>query len=356
MKILFKIDNKNKERQWSIWTEGDTLVQEAGLIGGKLVQHRKVCKPKNSGKSNSTTSEQQAISEMESTYKDKLSEGYFTTIEEAKNTEVVLPMLAHSFSDHKNKIDWSNCYIQPKFDGMRMFAIVKDGNCKLISRAGKEITTLDHIKNTYELLNNNGLPNGIYDGEAYVFGEGFQRNMELIKKTRPETVQVKHWVYDFVAPNSFIDRSKYIFKMLLGTSQYIEVVKTVKCNSEEDLKKHHIEILKQGFEGTMIRFGNEGYQMNKRSSNLLKYKNFQDLALPIIDIIPNDADPTQGTPIFELNGKTFKAGVKMSHEKRKDLLANKKNYIGEIGEIRFFEYSEEGVPRFPVFLCIKLDK
>jgi hypothetical protein len=48
--------------------------------------------------------------------------------------------------------------------------------------------------------------------------------------------------------------------------------------------------------------------------------------------------------------------MKFSHEERELILTNKHEYIGQVAEIRFFEYSEEGIPRFPVCVGFRLDK
>ena len=135
----------------------------------------------------------------------------------------------------------------------------------------------------------------------------------------------------------------------------IEIVQTHKIISEGQLKVFHNQFIEMGYEGSIIRT-NGLYKLNGRSSNLLKYKDFSDIALPIIDVTPNESNPLHGTPHFELNGKTFKAGCKLSHEDRIDLLANKANYIGKTGELRYFELTDDGIPRFPVFLGIRLDK
>ena len=76
MRKLFKKDSKNRVRFWNIYTIEDQLVQESGLIDGKVVKHTKICTPKNIGKSNETTSIEQAKLELESEYKSKLDEGY----------------------------------------------------------------------------------------------------------------------------------------------------------------------------------------------------------------------------------------------------------------------------------------
>lgn len=75
---LFKTDTKDKLRVLKIYTEGAELIQESGLVDGAKVSHRKTCVGKNIGRSNETTPEAQAISEMNSKATDKRTEGYFT--------------------------------------------------------------------------------------------------------------------------------------------------------------------------------------------------------------------------------------------------------------------------------------
>ena len=100
----------------------------------------------------------------------------------------------------------------------------------------------------------------------------------------------------------------------------------------------------------------EGYKVNGRSSNLLKYKKFFDVSLPIIDITPNDATPEHGTVWVEYKGQKTKCGMKLSHADREEILRNKENYIGKIAEIRYFEETDDGLIRFPVYHGIRLDK
>ena len=127
-------------------------------------------------------------------------------------------------------------------------------------------------------------------------------------------------------------------------------------NNSNEINNYHISNLNLGYEGSIIRYGEAEYKLNGRSSNLLKYKDFQDIALPIIDIIPSEQRPTWGQPIFELNGKRFSSGTRLSHSEREEFLTNKSHYIGKTAEIRFFEFSDEGIPRFPIFCGIRLDK
>lgn len=350
-KVLYKKDSKGKLRIFKICTKGDNLIQESGLIDGKLVLHSKVCTPKNVGKSNETTGKEQAISELESEWKQKQDEGYFETLLEANTEEVILPMLAKSYNDEKHKIDWSaeNVYIQPKLDGMRCLAHITDGCAVLVSRDGKFINGLDHIRKDLSTI----AGNVILDGELYAHGLNFQENMRLIKKYRPgETEQIKYHVYDLISNQPFFKRKVRGFIKDLDTC--VEV-STYEISNEIQLSNFHTLFLKEGYEGSIIRHGVEGYKKNGRSSNLLKYKDFKDIDVKIINIVPADQRPSWGVPVLEYNGKTFQAGMKFSHKEREEWLKNKKKYIGETAIIRFFEWTEDGLPRFPVCIGTRLD-
>ena len=78
-KTLFKTDSKGKVRILKLSTDGENLIQESGLETGKHTTTISKCVGKNIGRSNETTPSEQAILEMESKYKDKLTKGYFAT-------------------------------------------------------------------------------------------------------------------------------------------------------------------------------------------------------------------------------------------------------------------------------------
>lgn len=353
---LYKKDSKEKIRILNIYTDGAELIQESGLINGALVPHKKIAKGKNIGRSNETSPKEQAILEMNSKVAEKLTEGYFKTQQEAETEKVVLPMLAKDYKEEKDKIDWGkNVYIQPKLDGMRCLAHINGpGNIKLISRDGKIIEGLEHIKKELATI----AENVILDGELYAHGLSFQENMKLIKKYRPnETEKIKFHVYDRVEEEIFEARNAKNYLLLVDFTT-CELVPTSPLY-ENTLSESHSLNISHGYEGSIIRHGDTPYKANVRSSNLLKYKDFIDIAIPIKDIEPADQRPEWGTPVFEWKGAKkdeLRAGMKYSHEEREEFLMNKANYIGKTAEIRFFEYSDEGVPRFPVMIGIRLDK
>jgi len=352
--ILYKKDTKGKIRYLDITSFGDQIIQKSGVLGTtKEIKHSKIAKPKNIGKSNETTSEQQAQIEVESIILSKLQEGYFQSIKEAENEVIILPMLAKSYDDEKHKIDWDNCWIQPKLDGMRCLAhITKDGKVTLVSRDGRTIENMHHI----EVELSNIKLDIILDGELYLHGLSFQENMKLIKKYRTgETEKIRYNVYDVVSDNNFNIRHEIIRSIRFDRINHCDLVTTHKIINEHQLKEIHISHIGSGFEGTMVRWGLKPYKLNGRSENLLKYKDFKDLDAVIIDIEPGEQRPEWGIPVLKFGDKIFKAGLRFSHEDRKEFLSNKNNYIGKTATIRYFELTDDGIPRFPIMVGIRLD-
>lgn len=359
-KTIYKLDSAKKLRFLRVRTNGATLIQESGVVGSEnIVTHESVCVAKNVGRSNETKPEEQAQLEAASKIETKLSTGYFPTKEEAKDGKVILPMLAKEYKKEVKKIDWKgDVYVQPKLDGMRSLGAWKK---QMISRKGKPIDTMAHIQAELDSI----MVIDVFDGELYAHGKNFQENMRLIKKYRGhETEGVVYHVYDMVYPNlPFIERWT-LLNTLLQDMEHINIVPTYKITSEDELKKYHQRFLEHGYEGTMVRHGDAGYAINKRDSQLLKYKDFIDTTCIIKDVIPMEKIPTHGGFIFDWPGATghpmgddiLGCGMKFSHKEREEMLLNKDDYIGKTAELRFFEYSEEGVPRFPVCVGIRLDK
>lgn len=347
----FKKDSKGKIRVIQFLAEGSRLVQRSGLQDGALVEHIKECSPKNVGKANATTAEEQAEKEAIAKWEKRLKEGYFKTEKEAETVEVIKPMLAIEYEKAKAKIKYP-LWVQPKLDGMRCLAFCNGDNVVLRSRDNKVIETLPHIVEALK----KGKFNCVFDGELYAHGKGFQDNMKLIKKNRPESVEVKYHIYDLVENTDYDTRYQKLKLIPADISNIITRVVRRPAKSIEEIKVWHAAFTKDGYEGLMIRWGDEGYQKNKRSSYLVKYKEFDDIALTIEDIRPMEARPTWGMVICELEGEEVKATPKMSHEDREDLLINKDKYIGQTAEIRYFGKTDEGLLRFPVCMGIRLDK
>ena len=88
--ILYKKNKDNSIQKWQIWTtDHDAIIYtEYGKIEGKIQLTSKIAKGKNTGKSNETTSAEQAESDAQSMWNKKKDKGYFLTIKEAEEKVV----------------------------------------------------------------------------------------------------------------------------------------------------------------------------------------------------------------------------------------------------------------------------
>jgi len=361
-KKIYKKDSKGKIRILHVYTEGNDVIQNSGVYDSQnMVTHVHTCEGKNIGRSNETTPEEQANLEAASKIDTKMTTGYFNTIQEAEDEVVILPMLAKDYKKEYKKVTFP-CYGQPKLDGMRALYNKKTG---FISRKGKLIETMNHIDesvpNVSMIFNNEFI-----DGELYAHGYTFQENMKATKKIRatsidgaPATSEIQYHVYDMVLPGPFIKRYNMLVQLVTDIDN-IHIVPTAVIHNDEQLKEYHQKNIADGYEGTIIRHGDSGYGINKRDSQLLKYKDFIDEAYEVVDIVPSDKNPEQGVVHCSIGGGydnvTFGCGMKFSHKERENMLINKTDYIGKTAEIRFFEYTDDGLPRFPVCVGFRLDK
>lgn len=349
-KRIYKKDSSGKIRFLEIRNYENFVVQISGVVGtNSPVINKSACEAKNIGKSNATTPEEQALIEAQAKLTEKMRLGYFNSIEEAQEKggkDFLLPMLAKDYKKELKKVTYP-CYVQPKLDGMRSLGTEDDG---FMSRTGKAIDTLGHIVLA-------DLDDAVLDGELYAHGISFQENMKLIKKYRKgETEQVKYHVYDMVMDAPFIQRYEKVCE-LVADNPNIELVPTHIANNELEVAFFHAQFVSEGYEGTMVRHSDEGYAVNKRSSQLLKYKDFIDEVYTVNEVWPSESRPEQGViECVTSKGVTFNCGMKFSHAEREDILRNKEEYIGLKAEIRFFEYTDGGIPRFPVCVGFRLDK
>jgi len=368
-KTLYKLDTSGKERFITYEAINGELVQASGVVGSEnIVVNRRVCKPKNVGRSNETTIEEQAVLEAKSKIRDKLAKEYFETLEEAHNTVVVLPMLAKTY-DKKYIKDAKILYVQRKYDGYRCIAHVKDGQVKLMSRSNKDIlvTKKNSMKHIAEQMSK--FPDGVYDGELFNLELGsFQEQTKAINKYREGiSEKINYNIYDLLSCGAYHTRLNLI-NHRINTCKQLNIVKVPTSVIASDInhnfktfKLKHDQYVKEGYEGAIIRVDNCTYQMNKRSSQLLKMKLFFDINAEITKIVPQDSDPTKGQPVCKSLeaihgiklGAEFRAGLAIPHTDQVYMLNHPKEFIGKVCNIRFFEATDEGKPRHPTYHGLK---
>ena len=344
--------------QWNIWTEGAVIVREYGQMGGKMQVARTTATGKNIGRSNETTPDEQAILEAKARHKKRLDAKYSLTIEDAKK-EVFLPMLAASFDKRKDKVTYP-VDVQPKLDGVRCLAYWDGDSVKLMSRGGKQWECCQHIIDELETV----LPKGwVLDGELYIHGSTFQEITKLVKKLRPESVNVEFHVYDVPRAGNWCgnggwDNRKNVLNDFHGNHGHCKSVKVVRTDfaaHEEDVYELQSEYLEEGYEGAIVRESDGEYKFGYRSNKLLKVKNFMDEEY-LIAGFTTGVGRFEGSVVWVCmteDGQSFKVVPQGTMEERQETYKNADKYIGEHLKVKFFELTDDGIPRFPVGLGIR---
>lgn len=299
----------------------------------------------NVGRTNERNSEQQAEFEYDAIIKKQRDKGFLYEGEKSKSH--LMPMLAHKFRDHLDKVEWP-CYIQPKLNGMRMLF---DGTVGW-SRGNKAVIpeVIEHLQfdtHGYTLDGELMLPDNVL----------LQESMKAIKKYRSElSPTLLYHVYDVVDNHlPYSARYEIVKQICANAPTNVKIVPTKLCKTEMEVNKSHKDFVKFGFEGTMIRNSNMVYEIGKRSYSLLKLKDFQDAEYRIVDIIDGDgSDKNLAIFILETDsGKHFNCRPEGNQENRANLYINRSKLIGKYLTVRYFELSKDGIPIFPVGVGIR---
>jgi DNA ligase-1 len=347
------------------------IVTEHGQLGTDSPQTTEdtISEGKNIGKKNETTAVRQAELEAQAKWEKQKKKGYVESLEAAQKGEVdeiieggIVPMLAQSFADHGHKIKYP-CYAQPKLDGIRCIAMVKDGKCTLWTRTRKPITSVPHIiKEVERLFGNLDIT---LDGELYNHDlkKDFEKIVSMVRQEEPaegcEIVQ--YHIYDVVTDQTFRDRWENFFSFsgLLTPSEppkYCFMVSTGMIHSEDQVQTVFEASVKMGFEGLMLRNKDAKY-VNKRSYDLQKVKEFEDAEFDIVGVEEGRGKLAGKVGSFVCtmpNGKTFLAKMAGDTDRLREYFENPSLWQGKRLTVKYQGLTgKEGVPRFPVGVAIR---
>lgn len=352
---LYKFNKDKSIQEWEIFVEDLGIYSSYSTIWGRENGAKQettvfVEEGKNLGKSNETTPYEQACLEAQSKYNLQLDKGYNPG--KPKKLANTSPMLAHPYEKKKKKVTFP-CYYQPKLDGMRCVAHKENGSVTLYSRKGKIIDTLPHINLRLEALMDDG---EIADGELYYKNTEFQTLLSWIKRNQKNSDKVQYHIYDMVMDKPFKERFARFCKMVGHDGKNIvRTVHTGKVVSHEDVEKVHGEQTLRGYEGIMLRIGDCTYLPGRRSAELLKVKSFKEKEYIIVDA-KEGVGKASGQATFVCktkNGKLFNVRPMGTDDEREEYWTNKNKYIGKELTVKFFELTNDGLPRFPVGKTIR---
>jgi len=357
---LYKRDSKGKVRIWTMQV-GFNNDNEAGIRtisglvdGQKVTSEWNLTEAKNVGRSNATTAKTQAEFEAQAEWTKNVDKEYFVDVNAIDSYTAFKPMLAHDFT----KTPVTSGITQPKLDGIRMVVNTRG----LYSRSNKEIVAVPHIAEALaDFIKDH--PTVTLDGELYnhELKDNFQKITSLVRKTvnlgADELAEskelVQYHIYDmFDSANpdmTFMQRYNWIQKnvhLVNKKAVGIHLVPVAICETSEEIDVMYGEYTQAGYEGQMIR--QDAVYENKRSKGLLKRKEFITEEYEVVQVHEgqgNWAGYAKRLTLKMPDGTTFSSGIRGSQAKLKELLENPNI---DWATCRYFELSNDGVPRFPV--------
>lgn len=404
-----------KSKKWIVSVKGDTIIKQYGQDGGKMITTSRVATAKNKGKKNETTAEEQAVLEAKSAWMKQLDKEYRPASSDTKGTILVsgildaktkqggknhtilkdvkshiipgisdlpLPMLAQTFTEEPKVMKYysfkNGVYVQPKYDGMRCIAQIKNGKVVLSTRKGKQFPWLKSVREDL-LIFLKDQTDVILDGEIYVHNPvhpetsepySQDRKFSLIQEACSLTIkepsllesQMIYVVYDIIDLKlNQQQRLKKLTELFKKSPhlRHVELSPTEKIHDVRSVKIFHSKYTSKGYEGIILRSPENMYQCGpSRSLTLRKYKLFDDAEFEITGFKEGEGTD-KGTVVWRCNttsGKSFDVRPVGTVEERKILFTNGRNYLGLNLTVKFQGISADGIPRFPVGLGIRFEE
>ena len=271
-------------------------------------------------------------------------------------------MLAHKFDI--NRVDYSQpVYIQPKLDGIRCLFTANGA----FSRNKKQFMNLKHIEMALKPFFDQH-PDVVLDGELYnhKLKRDFEKIVSLVRKQKPTEEDrrnaqhlIQFHVYDYfdgVQYDSYQTRNNNLTTSdIYGTS--IHYVPTYRVHKhEEALNMHYDAFLSNGYEGSILRL--DDVYKHTRSYSLMKFKDFSDAEATIVGYELGQGKRTGTLGKFLMmddDGNRFGCppGKGYNYKDLADMLKNINKYIGRRATFTYFQRTNAGSYRHPLFKTIR---
>lgn len=407
MITLYKRNAQGKPLVWSATSGASNLIIEYGLVGGKL--HKELIpitlKNANELQSRVNAKRKEGYKELNE-LKDsnlpggQLSESYLNSLPfKEDSTKIlityldtylpkysttsegfVLPMLAKVLEDNKPFEKYGTMLGQWKIDGLRCIIGATDKSGDIFnpitltyhSRTGEDWTTkmcwMDEIllpKISKELLDMMIEEGACLDGELYLPGYSVNDINSFVKNTQlAQHYKLQYWCYDICVENmSAIKRNDFRFNNIniddkldhwftnkedhLNNTRQVILLHTLDITNFADAIDARNRFIDRGFEGLILRNPNAEYQFGKRNQAMFKFKKIDDGKFIIVDI--KSEHKRSDLPLFvcrnDINDELFECSINKPQDVQREILANKKNYIGKYALIEF--RARSGVNQLP---------
>jgi len=249
-------------------------------------------------------------------------------------------LLAHKWETDHDPTGW---WMSEKLDGIRAYW---DGE-GFMSRLGNRFAAPAWFVEN--------LPANTLDGELWVGRKMFQKTTSIVRSGAAGDAwkQLRYVVFDAPAHGgTFEERSAFCRELLGDGTPYANWHDHVVCESVAHLREELRRVEALGGEGLMLRRPCSKYEPG-RSSSLLKVKTFHDAEARVLEHVPGAGKHKGRLGALHVHlpdGTRFNVGTGFSDAER-----GAPPPIGSVITFRYQELSDDGVPRFPSFVGVRLD-
>ena len=282
-------------------------------------------------------------------------------VQQRKNIQLALPFEERRLLNQgRFRVKWEPPYlVQPKLNGERCRALVKNDCCLLLSSTEELIQSVPHIQQAC-LWN---LPNGEYDGELYKHGWTWAQIHGVVGRTttlHPDHTEMELHLFDCPSNNApQLIRTVELSTLMTRISKVspLKQVRTDVAQNLTEIYSLYDRYIDEGYEGFIIREISSPYYRT-RTGAMMKFKpkaTDQYEIIGIYEAIAEDGTPkgmTGGFNCIDDMGAKFQVGAgKLSHSARKDIWAeyldNPYMFIGKMLEVEYQTMSDKNkVPLF----------
>lgn len=360
------------------------IIRSSGVLGGKEVVQPELLIREGKAK---RTVEQQVELEFNALVKKALDKGYkfydslsSKAFEEASQEDfseilgehktdasgIKKPMLAKDTAKitPDNKLWRKKWFASRKYDGVRcmLYWDDKSKEVKTASRGGLNYdAATSHIRNNNEIkeyFSRNTTM--VLDGEIYVHGHSLQEisgTARLDEFDEKRCSVLEYHCYDVAVEKiPFKDRVQILNEIseILNGNSVIKFVDHCEITSYEEAKRLHDQWVNEGYEGAILRNPDDDYGFGKRSSSMIKLKEFKEEEFEII----GHKLGLRGSEdmVFVLKTKSgieFEAKPIGDRSKKEDYVNNIDSIVGRFGTVKYFNLTDDGTPFLPVFKVVR---
>lgn len=292
---------------------------------------------------------------------------------------IIKPMLAKQSEKVTNTKIFDKIWLgSRKINGTRCLMYWDGENIQTASRGGEHYNAAtSHLREhpaLREIFQCN--PTLILDGELYKHGKSLQQisGAARMEKNAYDCDWLEYWIYDCIHLDELetkaADRLAWLESLAdtykIGFDPYkewkdgelrLQFVPQVEVSGWDNMKKLHDEYVLEGFEGLVIRDPSKPYKPNGRTNDMIKIKQYTDETFKVVGYELGLRGSEDMCFICEMeDGRTFKAMPLGDRSVKAEYIDNfDEKYNGHLGDCKYFELSDEGIPCQPKFLAFRFD-